>query len=45
MQTIVTDKAKDTSSAAVNLPHIPNDILERKESIISRECYTYQNSK
>lgn len=30
MQTIVTDKAKETSSAAVNLPHMPNDILKRQ---------------
>lgn len=27
MQTINTDNEKENSSAAVNLPHIPNDIL------------------
>lgn len=41
MQTIVTDKAKETSSAAVNLPHIPNDILKLKNQIYNGDSQRY----
>lgn len=47
MQTIVTDKAKETSSAAVNLPHIPNDILKLKNRIYNgcSQRYIYAVNK
>lgn len=47
MQTIVTDKAKETSSAAVNLPHTPNDILKlrKRKSNTNNQKYIYTVNK